>query len=100
MPENPLSTMARIDPTLVEHMRREDDWAFADGALTRTTKLLMALAYDAALGAENGVRALAREAVSAGATKEEIGEALRVAWVLSGIGSAYVAAQGLKELFP
>jgi len=36
----------------------------------------------------------------AGATKEEIGEALRVAYVLSGIGSVYVASQGLKELFP
>ncbi len=99
MPENPLNSVSRIDPTLLDHVRREDDWAFADGALTRKTKLLMALAYDAAHGAENGVRALAQEAVGAGATKEEIGEALRVAWVLSGIGSVYVAAQALKELF-
>lgn len=100
MPENPLNTVTRIDPALVEHVRREDEWAFADGALTRKTKLLMALAYDAAHGAADGVRSLAREAISAGATREEIGEALRVAWALSGIGSAYVAAQGLKELFP
>jgi AhpD family alkylhydroperoxidase len=100
MPENPLSTVMKIDPKLVEHIRSEDEWAFADGALPRKTKLLIAIAYDAARGAANGVRSLAQQAINAGATKEEIGEALRVAYVLSGIGSVYVASQGLKELFP
>jgi len=83
MPENPLNTVMKIDPKLVEHMRSEDAWA-----------------YDAAHGAANGVRSLAQQAIQAGTTKEEIGEALRVAYVLSGIGSVYVASQSLKELFP
>lgn len=100
MPENPLSTMLKVDPGLVEHLRSADNWAFADGALSRKTKLLIAIAYDAAHGAVNGVRSLAQDAVKSGATKEEIGEALRVACVLSGIGSVYVGSQGLKELFP
>jgi alkylhydroperoxidase/carboxymuconolactone decarboxylase family protein YurZ len=100
MPENPLATTMKIDPALVEHLRREDDWAFADGALPRKVKLLIALAYDAAHGAANGVRSLGQQAIAAGATKEEIGEALRVAFVVSGIGSVYVASQALKELFP
>ena len=100
MPENPLNTAMRIDPKLVEHIRGEDEWAFADGALPRKMKLLIAIAYDAAHGAANGVRSLAQQAVKAGATKEEIGEALRVAYVLGGIGSVYVAADALKELFP
>jgi AhpD family alkylhydroperoxidase len=100
MPENPLSTVMKMDPKLVEHLRSEDEWAFADGALPRKTKLLIAIAYDAAHGAANGVRSLAQQAINAGATKEEIGEAIRVAYVLSGIGSVYVASQGLKELFP
>jgi alkylhydroperoxidase/carboxymuconolactone decarboxylase family protein YurZ len=100
MPENPLEAVLKIDPGLVEHMRTADDWAFADGALSRKTKLLIALAYDAAHGAANGVRSLAHDAIKAGATREEIGEALRVAYVLSGIGSVYVASQGLKDLFP
>ena len=100
MPENPLSTIAAVDPKLVEHMRGADSWAFAEGALSRKTKLLIAIAYDAAHGAANGVRSLAQQAISAGATKEEIGEALRVAYVLGGIGSVYVASQGLKDLFP
>jgi len=100
MPENPLSTVMKIDPKLVEHLREENEWAFADGALSRKTKLLIAIAYDAAHGAANGVRSLAQQAINAGATREEIGEALRVAYVLSGIGSVYVASQGLKDLFP
>jgi AhpD family alkylhydroperoxidase len=100
MPENPLSTVMKMDPKLVEHLRSEDEWAFADGALPKKTKLLIAIAYDAAHGAANGVRSLAQQAINAGATKEEIGEAIRVAYVLSGIGSVYVASQGLKELFP
>jgi len=100
MPENPLNTMLNMDPNLVEHMRSADNWAFADGALSRKVKLLIAIAYDAAHGAANGVRSLAQDAIQAGATKEEIGEALRVAYVLSGIGSVYVASQGLKDLYP
>ena len=99
MPENPLKTIMNVDPGLVEHMRKEEDWAFADGALSRKMKLLIALAYDAAHGAVAGVRSLAQDAARAGATKEEIGEALRVAYVLSGIGSVYVGSQGIAELF-
>jgi alkylhydroperoxidase/carboxymuconolactone decarboxylase family protein YurZ len=92
--------MLKVDPKLVDHMRGADDWAFADGALPKKTKVLIAIAYDAAHGAVNGVRSLTQDAIKAGATKEEIGEALRVAYVLSGIGSVYVASQGLKDLFP
>jgi AhpD family alkylhydroperoxidase len=100
MPDNPLSTILNIDPKLVDHMRAENDWAFADGALPRKVKLLIAIAYDAAHGAANGVTSLAQQALKAGATPQEIGEALRVAYVLSGIGSVYVASQALKELIP
>jgi alkylhydroperoxidase/carboxymuconolactone decarboxylase family protein YurZ len=37
--------------------------------------------------------------MKAGATKEEIVEAIRVAQYISGVGSAYVVARALKELF-
>lgn len=98
MPENPLKAILKADPELVQHMRSEEDWAFADGALSRKMKILIALAYDAAHGAVTGVRSLAQDATKAGATKEEIGEALRVAYILSGIGSVYVGSQGIAEL--
>ena len=40
----------------------------------------------------------ASRAMKAGATKEEIMETLRVAQYISGVGSAYTAAQALKEI--
>ncbi|HUI69855.1 MAG TPA: carboxymuconolactone decarboxylase family protein [Spirochaetia bacterium] len=100
MPENPLSTAAKVDPALVEHMRAADDWVLEDGALPAKVKLLIAMAFDATDGAIGGVRALAQRAMSKGATKEEIGEALRVAYLMKGVGPVYIASQGLKELFP
>ena len=100
MPENSLSVAQKVDPELVEHMKAADDWVFADGALSKKTKLLIAMVFDAADGAVGGVRGLAQRALNQGATKEEIGEALRVAYLMKGVGVAYIASQGLKEFFP
>ncbi len=100
MPENPLSTAAKLDPQVVEHMRSTDDWVFADGTLSKKVKLLIAMAFDAAHGAVGGVRGLALRAMKEGATKEEIAEVLRVAYVMTGVGAIYIGSQGLKELFP
>ncbi len=73
---------------------------FGEGVLPLKYKLLIALALDASHGAAGGVNSLARQAMRAGATKEEVAEALRVTQYICGIGSAYTAAQGLKEVFP
>jgi len=99
MPENPLSAAMKIDPKLVEHLRTADDWVLADGALPAKVKLLIAMVFDATDGAVGGVRALAQRAMNKGATKEEIGEALRVAYLMKGVGPVYIASQALKELF-
>ncbi len=57
------------------------------------------MALDADHGATDGVKALARGAIQAGATKEEVIEALRVAYWLGGAGTLYTTAPALKELF-
>ncbi|HYW83939.1 MAG TPA: carboxymuconolactone decarboxylase family protein [Spirochaetia bacterium] len=62
--------------------------------------MLVATAFDAAHGAIGGVRGLAQRAMNEGATKEEISEALRVAYVMNGVGPISIASQGLKDLFP
>lgn len=100
MAEHPLAAMRRVDPALLDHLKTTDDLVYRDGALPRRTKLLIALAFDAAHGAAAGVQALARSALEAGATKEQIGEAIRVAYHLGGVGSVYTASQGLREVFP
>ncbi len=99
MAEHPLSTIMNNDPALMELIKKSDDLIYSDGALPKKFKLLIAMAFDAANGAVQGVKSLAQSALKAGATKEEIMETLRVAYQLSGVGSVYTASQGLKDLF-
>ena len=94
-----LATMVKLDPAFMDQLRRTQETVYADGALPRKVKLLIAMAFDASHGAVSGVRSLATSAVEAGATREEIAETLRVAAYLAGVGSTYAASQGLKELF-
>ncbi len=98
MPDHPLSTMRKLDPEFMKYLEDTDALVFADGALPRRIKLLIAMAFDAAEGAQGGVRALAEQAMKAGATKEEIAEALRVAFHLSGVGCLYTASFALKDI--
>ena len=99
MVENPLTIYEKIDPELLKQVENARLFTFRDGALPLKVKLLIAMALDAAHGAVQGVRALEQQAMNAGATKEEIGEALRVALFVSGAGSAYTAAAALSGLF-
>jgi len=97
---NPLEVLGKIDPKLLKLAGDNREFALGDdGALPKKVKFLIAMALDAAHGASDGVRSLAMAAQNAGATTEEIGEALRVACYISGVGSVYTAARGLKEIF-
>jgi alkylhydroperoxidase/carboxymuconolactone decarboxylase family protein YurZ len=98
MPEHPLSALREIDPKFMELLGGLDDSIYGNGALPRKVKLLIALAFDAANGADQGVRSLAKSAIQEGATLQEIAEAVRVAFHLSGVGSLYTASKGLKDL--
>lgn len=99
MTEHPLKIYETLDPDLLKHVQHTHEFVFADGALPRKFKLLIGMAFDASYGAVQGVKSLAQQAVEAGATKEEIAEALRVAQYLSGVGCVYTGGQALKELF-
>ena len=99
MAEKPLKVFETLDPKLLKLVESTGEFALSDGALPRKFKLLIAMALDAAHGTAHGVKSLAQAAMQAGATKEEIAEALRVAQYVSGAGSTYTAAQGLRELF-
>jgi len=98
MPEHPLKIYEDLDPKLLELVNDTRDLALADGALPRKIKLLIAMVLDAVHGASEGVQSLAREAIKAGATREEIAEALRVAQYVCGVGCVYTAARALKEV--
>jgi alkylhydroperoxidase/carboxymuconolactone decarboxylase family protein YurZ len=98
MAENPLKVYEQLDPKLLNLVNSTRDLALADGALPRKVKLLIAMVLDAVHGASEGVQALAREAIKAGATKQEITEALRVAQYICGVGCVYTAASALREV--
>jgi len=98
MSEHPLKIFEKLDPELLKLVENTNRFALADGVLPRKLKLLIAMALDASLGAVQGVKSLARAAMQAGATREEILEAVRVANYISGVGSVYTAAQALREL--
>lgn len=95
---DPLAPLAAIDPGLRERVRKNGELVYADGALPRRIKLLVAMAFDAEHGAVGGVTSLARQAKEAGATNEEIAEVLRVAAHLTGVGCLYTASEALKAL--
>jgi len=97
MSEHPLKIFEKLDPELLKLVENTRELALADGALPKKFKLLIAMALDASHGAVQGVKALAQAAMQAGATKEEIAEALRVTQYICGVGSVYTAAQALKE---
>jgi alkylhydroperoxidase/carboxymuconolactone decarboxylase family protein YurZ len=99
MAEHPLKILEEIDPELFKLVRNTNAFALADGALPRKFKLLIAMALDASHGAVDGVRSLTQQAMQAGATKEEVAEALRVVQYISGAGAVYTAARAFKEIF-
>jgi alkylhydroperoxidase/carboxymuconolactone decarboxylase family protein YurZ len=99
MPEHPLQVFDQLDPELRKAVEDIRVLALEDGAMPKKYKLLIAMALDAAHGASDGVGGLAKQAMKAGATKEEIAETLRVALFISGVGSTYTAGRALAGLF-
>jgi len=99
MAENPMDVIRDLDTPLHSIIAEHRAFCFEEGALSKKTKYLIALALDAAHGATEGVKALAFEAKKNGASKDEIMEALRVANFVSGVGCIYTAARALKDIF-
>jgi alkylhydroperoxidase/carboxymuconolactone decarboxylase family protein YurZ len=99
MNKHPLSVIQDNDETLFNTLMSASKMALGEGAIPAKYKYLIALALDASHGAAAGVTSLARQALALGATKEEIMEAVRVAYHVCGAGSAYTAAAGLNGVF-
>ncbi|MDP3880059.1 MAG: carboxymuconolactone decarboxylase family protein [Dehalococcoidales bacterium] len=100
MVEGPIKIFETLDPKFAKLIENTNELALSDGALPRKVKCLIGMALDAVAGTTNGVKSLAQQALNAGATKEEVVEALRVAQYINGVGPVYTAAPAFKELFP
>ncbi|MFB3883853.1 MAG: carboxymuconolactone decarboxylase family protein [Thermodesulfobacteriota bacterium] len=99
MAGHPLDIFEKIDPEFLKVVKNNNAFAFADGALPKKVKLLIAMVFDASHGSVQGVKSLTQKAMQSGATKEEVMEALKVAQYMNGVGIAYTAANAFKDLF-
>ncbi len=86
------------DPELFTLLESTRDLAFVEDGIPLKYKLLLAMALDAANGSVGGVEFLAVQAMQAGATKEEIMQAIRITQYIFGVGSVYTASEALKNV--
>jgi alkylhydroperoxidase/carboxymuconolactone decarboxylase family protein YurZ len=77
------------DPEMFDMVMKLESHIWDDGALTRKTKKLIAIAIAASLRDQHAVHAQLIGAENLGVTKKEVEEALRVAFLLAGM-PAYV----------
>jgi alkylhydroperoxidase/carboxymuconolactone decarboxylase family protein YurZ len=96
--ENPLKVIVDQDPQLFTLLENTRELAFVEDGIPLKYKFLLAMSLDAANGAVNGVRSLAVQAMQAGATKEEVMQAIRITQYIFGAGSVYTASEALKDI--
>ena len=89
--------LKETDPDLYGKVMGLDQMIWADGALSRQTTKIIAIAIAAALRDGHAVRAQMAGAGELGVKKEEIEEGLRVAFLLAGM-PAYVTARPPSEM--
>jgi len=77
------------EPEMFNLVMRFEQHIWDDGKLSKKTKKLIAIAIAAALRDQHAVRAQLAGAAKVGVTKDEVEEALRVTFLLSGM-PAYV----------
>jgi alkylhydroperoxidase/carboxymuconolactone decarboxylase family protein YurZ len=90
-----LAELEKKDAEFISHIKANLASNHKDGALPAKTKLLMAMALDAAHGDKNGVKALSKQAFEAGVTEQEIIETAEVVAVTCGLQGLFTALKGL-----
>jgi len=88
--------LADNEPDMYQKIMRLEHYVWGDGTLSRQTKKLIAIAIAAALRDPHAVRAQLAGASHLGIKKEEIEEALRVTFLLSGM-PAYVYGKAAMD---
>ncbi len=99
MSGNPLDIFKELDSKVLESWQNLQDLTFTQGALDPKIKLLIAMSIDVEHGAMQGAIAIGKRALRLGAKKEEIVEALRVAYSIGGNRALFTSALVLQALF-
>jgi 4-carboxymuconolactone decarboxylase len=88
------------EPKMYELVMKFEGHVWDDGALTRKTKKVIAIAIAAALRDQHAVHAQLAGAKNLGVTKAEIEEALRVTFLLAGMPAYVYGKAQLDEIMP
>lgn len=91
--------LEKTDPEMFEKVMAFDQMVWDDGALTRQTKKVIAIAIAAALRDEHAVSAQINGAKNLGIKKAEIEEGLRVAFLLAGMPAYVYGKSKLEEIY-
>lgn len=83
----PVMAIEKSDKQLCDAVKAAYDLAMAPGELDAKTKVLITIALDAYHGVFQGVKSLAGTARKLGVTDGQIREALRIAYVTSGMST-------------
>jgi alkylhydroperoxidase/carboxymuconolactone decarboxylase family protein YurZ len=86
------------EPEMFEMVMKFDQHIWADGALDKKTKKVLAIAIAAALRDEHAVRAQLAGAKQLGVTKEQIAEGLRGTFMLSGMPAYVYGKSAMDEI--
>jgi len=90
--------LAENDPMMYDMVMKFEGHIWDDGALTRKTKKLIAIAIAASLRDQHATRAQLAGAANLGIQKEEVEEALRVAFLLAGMPAYVYGKAQLDEI--
>lgn len=86
------------EPEMHKMVLKFDEFIWEDGALSKQTKKIIAIAVAAALRDQHAVRAQLAGASKLGIRKEEIEEALRVTFLLSGMPAYVYGRTAMDEI--
>ena len=93
-----LAPIAEHDPDFAENVEDMMETSLrTDGALSAKTKLLVAMALDAAEEHGDGVASLADQARDRGATEAEIAETIQVVTTLCGLQGLVTGANAFED---
>ena len=90
------AVLEKNDPKMAEFLSTGREFIMTDGALSAKVKTLMTMVCDAILAHEGGVKVIANRARGMGA-KEEIAEAVRVAFLFGGLPALVTACNAFQE---
>ncbi len=90
--------LVKTQPTMHGAILAFDQHIWDDGALSRKTKKILAISIAAALRDQHAVKAQLAGAKRLGVTQEEIEEALRVTFLLSGMPAYVYGRTAMEEI--